>query len=112
MSSTNTFTKVFRVPKKAISRAVREEIRGYCAPVGNKNFKWPSECLVYIGTRIVRFRDLDDKFLIQITSEDHGFDSVRAYTLLVCEGCPASGMDVDSDACDDEEDATDVPDDQ
>ena len=42
MSSTSipdSSAVMYRVAKKATSRLVREEIRGQCAPAGNKNFK-------------------------------------------------------------------------
>jgi hypothetical protein len=88
----------FLLLKSNMSQFVREEIQAQCAPDRAKKFKWPTEFLVSIGEYSVCFYDLDNKLLIEITAENHGFEATRAYMTLLCEGCPASGTAVEKAA--------------
>jgi hypothetical protein len=90
---------MYRVRKKAMSRLVREEIRRQCTIA---RVKWPKEFFVSIRADMVRFYDLDMQYLIGMTDCDHGFDATRAYLLLLCKGCPASGEEVAPDESDED----------
>lgn len=85
----------FRLAKADMDPFVRGEIQAHCAP---GCATWPAEFFVFVGDYTVCFYDLDSKLLIEITSDDYGFEATRAYMALLCVGCPARGTAVEKAA--------------
>jgi hypothetical protein len=74
--------------RQAMSRLVLDEILGQCAPVGNKNMKWPATFYIHIRDDVLLFTrseatDNSSQLLEMRADEDAGFEATRAYILAL-----------------------------
>ena len=65
--------------RSAVDGGVLDMIMGYCAPVGNKHLKWPTTFKVAISSSRIKFTTTEDKLLLRMTNEDHGFAATKSY---------------------------------
>lgn len=91
--------ELFRLHKKTVDRRVRREVEAAISLESPTNFRWPKVAKVSIDDNAVRFFDADGYFLAEMTYSGHcGFETTRAYLLLLCKGCPTSATVIDPES--------------
>lgn len=71
------------VRKSDIPKTLRDELLGQCAPVDNKDIKWPSTFHIEPSATCIRFTTEDGKEMFEITDDQYGFYATHAYFSLL-----------------------------
>lgn len=89
-----TPSTAFRVLRSNVATGVLDDVLMSCDV--EDDFTWPREFIVQFDKRELTFFSVKKReLLLYMDVHCTGYDSARAYLLLVCKGCPGYGTKVD-----------------